>query len=234
MNTLPKTLVIFGFGPGISSSVAETFAAQGFSVALVARSQERVAAGVAALIVQGIAAAGFIADAGDPEAVRSVIGQVREQFGSITAIHWNAAATGGTPAGDFLTAAPDEMHSIFDVSVIGFLAAVQEALPELRALGEGAILVTHGAFGELRPQVDEAAVQFKFMGIALANAAKHKLVGLLAQRLRDDRIYVGEITIAGAIRGTPWGNETSIDPAVVAQRFWELYQARSELRARLS
>jgi hypothetical protein len=82
--------------------------------------------------------------------------------------------------------------------------------------------------------MDEYATRLKSMGVALANAAKHKLVGLLAQRLKSDGIYVGEVMIAGTVRGTPWSNTDSIEPSAVAETFWELYRARGEVRARVS
>ena len=54
----------------------------------------------------------------------------------------------------------------------------------------------------LNPQIDEYAVTGKSMGVALANAAKHKLVGLLVVRLKSENVYVGEVMIAGSIKGT--------------------------------
>ena len=63
---MAKTIVVVGFGPGISSAVAEKFGSSGFSVGLVARSEERLAAGVKALKAKGIEAAAFPADASDP------------------------------------------------------------------------------------------------------------------------------------------------------------------------
>jgi NAD(P)-dependent dehydrogenase (short-subunit alcohol dehydrogenase family) len=56
---MSKTIIVIGFGPGIATAVAERFGAEGFSVALVARNKERLAAGVAALKAKGIAAAAF-------------------------------------------------------------------------------------------------------------------------------------------------------------------------------
>src|SRR6202041_1530930 len=67
--SMGKTILVVGFGPGISSAVAEKFGSAGFSVALVARNQERLAAGVSALKAQGVDAAAFLADAGDPAAI---------------------------------------------------------------------------------------------------------------------------------------------------------------------
>jgi hypothetical protein len=73
------------------------------------------------------------------------------------------------------------------------------------------------------------------MGLALANGAKHKLVGLLAQRLKGEGVYVGEVMVAGIVKGTPWDNGTAnLDASTIANKFWEIYQARAEVRARIS
>ena len=189
-------------------------------------------AGVRALKAKGVAAAAFPADAADPAAIRAALGKARAEFGPITVIHWNAY--GGAEAGDLLTSDPVAVGGVFDVAVVGLLAAVQETLPDLKSTTEGAVLVTNGALGEITPQMDELAVTLKTMGLALANAAKHKLVGLLAQRLKGDGVYVGEVMVAGMIKGTPWAGDSGIERSAVANRFWELYQARGEVRARVS
>ena len=229
---MSKTIVVVGFGPGISTSVAERFGAAGFAVALVARSEARLAAGVAALKAKGVTAAAFTGDAGDPVSIRAAIARARAALGPITVIHWNAFGAG---IGDLLAAAPEAMRDLFDVAVVGLLAAVEEALPDLKRAGDGAILVTNGAFGDATPQMDALAIQLKAMGTALTNAAKHKLVGLLSERLRADGVYVGEVMVAGAIKGTPFDNGSmTIQGATVAERFWDLYQGRGEIRARVT
>lgn len=229
---MAKTIVVVGFGPGISTSVAEKFGASGFSVALVARAEERLVAGVKALKATGIEAAAFPADAGDPASIRAAVAKARTALGPITVLHWNASGGGRL---DLLTADTAAVRAVFDVAVVGLLAAVQEALPDLRNAKDGALLVTNGAFADLTPEMDAYAVQMQSMGTALANASKHKLVGLLAQRLKADGVYVGEVMVAGTIKGTAWdqGN-ASIEGAKIANRFWELYQARGEIRARVS
>lgn len=228
-----KTILVVGFGPGISTAVAEKFGSSGFSVGLVARSEEKLASGVSLLKSKGIVAAAFPANAGDPTAIRAVVGKARAALGPITVIQWNAY--GGAEAGDFVTADPASVRGVFDVAVVGLLAAVQEALPDLKQTKEGAILVTNGAFGEINPQMDEYAAHLKAMGLALGNAAKHKLVGLLAQRLKGDGIYVGEVMVAGTVKGTAWDSgQANLDGATIANKFWELYQARGEVRARVS
>jgi hypothetical protein len=113
------------------------------------------------------------------------------------------------------------------------LAAVREALPDLKASGEGSVLVTNGAYGDDAPAMDALAVRTGAMGLAVGNAAKRKLVGLLAERLRDEGVFVGEVNVAGGVRGTAWAGEGGIDPAVIADRFWSLHRARGETRARV-
>jgi NAD(P)-dependent dehydrogenase (short-subunit alcohol dehydrogenase family) len=230
---MSKTIVVVGFGPGVSAAVADRFAAEGFAVALVARSEARLAAGVAALKAKGVAAAAFAADAGDPAAIRQAIASARAELGPIAAIHWNAF--NGESLGDLLTIDPGRSSGAFDVAVVGLLSAVQAALPDLRAAGDGAVLVTNGAFGEIDPAIDGFAVLMKAEGVALGNAAKAKLVGLLATRLKSEGVYVGEVTIAGVVRGT--GPESPgipmVEASLIADTFWRLYKARDEVRARV-
>jgi NADP-dependent 3-hydroxy acid dehydrogenase YdfG len=228
---MPRTIVVVGFGPGISTAVADRFGAEGYQVALVARTEDRLAAGVEALKAKGVAAAAFLADAGDPASIGAAIGRARAALGPVSVLHWNAY--GGHAAGDLLAADPAAVRGVFDVAVGGLLAAVREALPDLKATG-GALLVTNGAFGENGPQMDAMAVNLKTMGVAMANAAKYKLVGLLAQQLKGEGVYVGEVMVAGAVRGTAWAREGGIDPALIAGAFWDLLQARDETRARVS
>jgi len=227
-----KTVLVVGFGPGISTAVAEKFGSSGFSIALVARNEERLAAGVKALKAKGIEAAAFAAEAGDPVSVGGAVGRARAALGPITVVHWNAY--GGGEAADLMTADATTVRGVFDVAVVGLLAAVQEALPDLKSTKEGAVLITNGAFGEISPPIDEYAVHAKAMGLALGNAAKHKLVGLLAQRLKGDGVYVGEVMVAGTVKGTAWDNgSAALSGATIANKFWELYQARGEVRARV-
>src|ERR1700723_3893679 len=120
---MSKTIVVVGYGPGVSNAVAEKFGAEGFSVALVARNTDRLAAGVAALKAKGVAAAAAPADASDPAAIAAAIAEARKALGPITAIHWNAY--GGGEAGDLITATPAATRAAFDVAIVGLLAAVR-------------------------------------------------------------------------------------------------------------
>ena len=230
---MAKTIIVAGYGPGISTAVAEKFGAEGFQVALVGRNAAKLAAGVKALEGKGVKAAAFTADLGDPAAIGGMVEKVRAAFGPISVLEWTAY-TPGNLAGDLLTAKPEEVRALFEVSVVGLLATVQALLPDLKS-EKGAILVTNGGAGFIEPSVDAMITQWGIMGLGVANAAKHKLVGLLATKLAADGIYVGEIMISGVIKGTPFdqGNMPAIEGTTVAAKYWELYTARKELRTTL-
>lgn len=227
---MAKTILICGFGTGISLALAEKFGAEGFAVALAARSAERLDAGVKLLEGKGIRAAAFQADLTDLRAIPSLIQSVRDKLGPIDVVEWNAYAAG---AGDLLAADAAELRAPLDIAVTSLLATVQAALPDLRT-NKGAVLVTNGGLGILDPQVDAGAVQWKASGLAIANAAKHKLVRLLAKQLQPDGVYVGEVVVLSAVKGTAWDDGSSkLEASAIAAKFWQLYSERRELSVQI-
>jgi NAD(P)-dependent dehydrogenase (short-subunit alcohol dehydrogenase family) len=229
---MAKTILVSGYGPGISTAVAERFGSEGFAVALAARNAERLAAGVKALEAKGIRAAAFPTDVSDPAAARALVGKVRTALGPLTAIEWTAYSHG---AGDLLTADVPEIRGALDIAVTSLLAVVREALPDLKAQKDGAVLVVNGGLGYFDPKVDAMAVQWGSMGLAVANSAKHKLVGLLSQKLKADGVYVGEAMVLGTVKGTAFDSgSATIDPKTIADKLWQLYRARTEVTAQIS
>jgi NADP-dependent 3-hydroxy acid dehydrogenase YdfG len=227
---MTKTIIVGGYGPGISSAVAEKFGSEGFSVALVARNVDRLGEGVKALTAKGITAAAFPTDLSSPSAVKALVVKVREKFGAISALHWNAYPSGG---GDLLLADAVALRAVFDLAITGLLTAVQEALPDLKAQ-RGAVLVTNGGLLFDDPSIDEMAVKWGAMGLAVSNAAKHKLVGLLIQKLKADGIYVGEVIVTGTVKGTAFDSgSATLEPSLIGQKFWDLYSARQDNFAKI-
>lgn len=225
---MAKTILVCGHGPGISDAVAKKFAAEGFQVALVARSKDKLEAAAKALVASGAKAAAYPTNLGDPAAVTALVAKVRADLGPITVIHWNAY-TGA--AGDLLAGDPADVRVPFDVSVTGLVAATKAALPDLRAQkGSSAVLVTGGGFAFYDKAVDAAATQFQAMGLAISKAAQHKLVGLLSAKLAPEDVFVGEVVVLGMVKGTAFdsGNAT-LDANEIAAKFWEVYGGRQVL-----
>lgn len=225
-----KTILIGGYGPGISSAVARRFGREGWQAALVGRTAERLEAGVAALAKDGITAKAFACDLGDPAAVKQLVGRVREGLGPVTAIHWNAYAG---LAGDLTTCDLDDFRTVLDVGVVGTVAAVQAALPDLREQDDAAVLITGGGFAYYADEVDGMIAQYGAMGLGVAKAAQHKLTGVLHHKLRADGIYVGSIVVTGAVAGTAFAQgRDGLDPDAIGDAFWQLYQDRTDVTRR--
>jgi NADP-dependent 3-hydroxy acid dehydrogenase YdfG len=224
-----KTLVVCGYGPGISQAVARRFGREGFSIALLARNAERLAAAEASLRQADVEARSFAVDLADPEAVARTIGAAREALGPVAALHYNAYAGG---AGDLLKAKPEELRATYDVGVVGLVAAVQAALSDLEA-AKGSVLVTGGGLSAYDPEVDRTAASWGLMGLAIGKAAQHKAVGLLAAALGKRGVYVGEVVVLGAVKGTAFDRgRATLDPAEIAERFWTLHTERQPLSVR--
>lgn len=210
--------------------MAEKFGGQGFRVALAARTASRLEEAVKTLGAKGVDAVAVPGDLGDPESARKVVRAARAALGSIGVVHWNAY---NGEAGDLLTADAAAIHKALDVAVTSLVAVVQEALPDLER-EKGALLVTNGGFGYVDPQMDAVGAQFSAMGLSVANAAKHKLVGLLSKKLEPKGVYVGEVMVTGLVKGTVFDSgSATLEGATVAAKFWELYSARTEIRGRV-
>ncbi len=223
---MSKTIVVCGFGPGVSKAVAKKFGAEGYSVALVARNAERLAAGVTELEASGIKAAAFPTDLADADAVKAMIANVRAKLGPISVIHYNAYAGG---AGDLATTTASALRKAYDVSVGGLVASVQAAHDDLRA-AKGAVLVTGGGFCFYDPNIDAMAAQYNAADVAISKAAQHKLVGVMAAKLSADGIYVGEVVINGMVKGTAFDSgHATLEASTVAAKFWDVFSARAPL-----
>ena len=223
---MAETIVICGYGVGISDAVARRFAKEGYRVAIVARNAERLNAAAKKLTAEKLDVKAFACDVGDVDAVKKLIANVQSSLGPIKVLHWNAYSGG---AGDLKTAGADELRAVLNVTVHGLLAAVQAALPDLKAQ-QGALLVTGGGFAFYDPAVDAAATQWGAQGLAIGKAAQHKTVGLLSKSLQTEGVYVGEVVVTGLVKGTAFdsGNAT-LEASTIAQKFWELYRARDVL-----
>ncbi len=223
---MTKTILVCGYGPGISQAVAQRFGREGFRVAIAARNGDKLGAAVSQLEAQGIAAKGFRTDLSNPAAVQELVAQV-QTWSPITVLHWNAYPS---VASDLTTASVDELHGALDIGVTSLLVAVQGALPTLKEQSGAAVLVTGGGLAFHDPKVDHMAVAWGSMGLAVVKAAQHKIVGLLSERLKGDGIYVGSVVVRGVVKGTSFdsGNGT-IEASAIAEQFWQLYHERKEL-----
>lgn len=204
--TLPICAII-GAGAGLGMAVARRFGREGFAVALVARSEDKLASSVAELEAAGIEAWAYAADAGDADALAGTLDRIAVEHGAIDVLVYNAVAF--TP-GPLSAIAPDAVSDDLRVSTAGALSAVQTVLPRMREAGAGSLLFTGGgaALGPI-PNLTT---------LSIAKAALRLVALGLAQELAGSGIRVGTVAIFGGI-----APGTAFDPDRIAESYWYLH-----------
>src|SRR5512132_3158765 len=161
-----KVAIVTGASKGIGAATAKALAAEGASVALAARSEDRLRELADEIGVMGGRAIAVPTDVGDADAIRDLVGATVSEFGRLD-IAVNNAAGGGvppTPLADVPVEAYDSAISITLRSV--FLSMKFEIAPMLEA-GSGAIVNMASTAGL------EAVG-----GLAGYVSAKHGVIGL--------------------------------------------------------
>jgi NAD(P)-dependent dehydrogenase (short-subunit alcohol dehydrogenase family) len=219
--------IVVGAGAGLGIALIRRFARGRMAVGFMARRAGAIADYQAALDAEGLETKGFVADAGDPQAVSRVIAELREQYGDAEALVYNAAVIEPdrfvTPSGIAearYSTAPgwrargepvdvDGLMASFRTNVAGALHAVQQVAPGMIARGRGTILLTGGvlAFG---PWIEWGSV-------SLGKAALRSLGHSLFKELTPLGVQVATVAIHGTMaKGTPYDHD------LVADAYWRL------------
>jgi NAD(P)-dependent dehydrogenase (short-subunit alcohol dehydrogenase family) len=185
-----KVVVVAGVGPGLGRSIALASAREGADVALAARTASRlddVAKEVAALGRHGLA---LPTDLTDAEAVERLAETVRDAFGRVDALVYNALAM--PPIKDLGEVALDAVSSSFDANVVAALRLTRLFVPAL-AESKGSVVM-----------INSMVVRFsqRTMGpYKLAKAALLAMAQSLATELGPQGIRVNSVA-----PGHIWGD----------------------------
>ena len=133
MEIKDKVIIVTGASMGICLAAARLLAGKGAKVALVARSKETLEK-LAEELPESFAVA---ADLSDPEEAERMIEKVKNHYGRIDALVNNA---GRGIYGAIENTDLDAYRKVFDLNVMGPLAAMKKVIPIMRAQGGGAIV----------------------------------------------------------------------------------------------
>ena len=212
-----STIAIVGAGPGLGIAVARRFGREGFRVALLARDRQRLDDLVDDLAADGVTARGFPADVRRPEELVAALKAAATELGTVEVLQYSPV-----PHRDFMRPVLETRHRDLlgpvEFSVYGPVAAVQQVLPGMRALGRGTILLVNGGTAAV-PHPERA-------GTSIAFAAESAYGHLLHDRLAREGIHVAQLVIPGAI--TP--GHVRKDPAVLADTLWGMHRDRHGFR----
>ncbi|KAI9016755.1 hypothetical protein DFJ74DRAFT_678129 [Hyaloraphidium curvatum] len=222
--------VIAGAGPGISEATAHKFASQGFNIALLSRTQSKLDALAAEIVAKNpdAQARGYAVDLRDQSALAEAFKRIEaDALGKITVLLWNPYGQ-SKPLRD--PAVLKFLNEEFNAAVVSLIAAVQLALPSLLTATNPAVLVTGGGLSLENEPIAELAVAWGAGVLAISKAAQRKAVHVLHKDLGKDGIYVGEVTVLAAVKGTPFDadGKATITKEAVADDFWRLYTERDQ------
>lgn len=205
MAKMPLAVVI-GLGPGLSSALAQRFAAGGYRVVAFARNPEKSEATVAGLRAQGLAVEARAADAGDFVGLSRAISQAASEHGPIEVLLYNAyRATMSLPA----ALDPAEAVEDFKVNVAAPLAAARAVIPSMIERRTGSIVFTGGSLALEPTGWLEAA------SLAIGKSGVRSLAQTLNKQLAPSGVHAGTVTIAGAI-----AEGTAFSPPRIAEAYW--------------
>jgi NADP-dependent 3-hydroxy acid dehydrogenase YdfG len=214
------TIAIVGAGPGLGLSIAKTFGRNGFSVALVSRTQDRLDQLAAELAESGVDAAGFAADIMDRPSLAAAFTRIKERFGDVDVLEYSPAPHNPVPGVTMtatLDATVENIQPQLDYYLHGALTAAQQVLPGMIERDAGTLLFTTGG-----SSMDPLAAPPEFGTIAVAGAALRAWVLTLHQATAGTGVYAAHVPIFTWIGAG--GPETH--PDTIAERYWDIHTKR--------
>lgn len=192
----------------LGGTIVDEFAAIGWDVATVSLSEE-TAGSVRERHPDALA---FAADAGDPDELRRIVGEVRETFGSLdVAVNAISPRGGGPGSGELVEAAPDAIDRYareLVPEVFTFYRVCGSAMAER---GEGALIQVTGGSARRAMKGKGAWAAGAFATRALTQAA--------ALELRESGVHVSLLVVDGVIENEKTADwlEDEPDDASVAE-----------------
>ena len=192
-------LLVVGAGPGIGASVARRFGREGYDVALVSRSADRLTSLGESLQAEGITTGWSALDVTDEAALSAAVERFGTHAGHLDVLHFNPSAF---TQQDPLSLSPDQLLADVRLGVAPLLTMVQAARPFLRS---GSRVVATGSRAADRPWHEAAS-------LGVQKAGLRNLVRSVDATLRHDGVRAVTLTVNGTLeRGT------AFDPDRVAE-----------------
>jgi NAD(P)-dependent dehydrogenase (short-subunit alcohol dehydrogenase family) len=219
MNQL-KVAVVMGAGPGLGAATAHRFAREGFAVALMARSEEKLAQIQSDIENAGGQALSVTVDVTDPKSVAAAFGQVKSQLDAPSVLIYNA---GIFQVNGVLDIAPEKFEYAWKVNCFGAFLGAQQVLPTMLERKIGTIIFT-GATASLKGSA-------RFAPLAVGKFGLRALAQSLAREFGPQGIHVAHVVIDGMINTqrvremlSEPQEQTMLSPQAIAQTYWQLYQ----------
>ncbi|MEZ0351661.1 SDR family NAD(P)-dependent oxidoreductase [Mycobacterium sp. pR1184] len=185
-----STAVVTGGSKGMGLAIAETLAAEGASVAVMARSRKALDAAVESLLAAGAPdAVGISVDMGDAESIAEGFAAVAERWGRLNSL----VHTIGPGDGYFEAMDDTQWEEAFALGTMSAVRSIRASLPLLRA-ADWARIVTLSAHSVQRQ--NPRIVAYTASKAALASVTKNLSKSLAADGILVNCVCPGTIVTA--------------------------------------
>ena len=215
-----KVVAIVGVGEGLGASVAHRFAREGFTVAIIARSEDKLTKIQADIEKAGGKAAPYAADVTDAASVKAAFEKVSSELGAPQILVYNA---GIFKINSILELTPEQFDYCWKVNCFGAFTAAQQVLPTMVKQKKGTIILT-GATASLKGSA-------KFAALAVGKFGLRALAQSLAREFSPQGIHVAHVIIDGIINTERAKNmfsekeeNTMLSPDSIAETYWQLHK----------
>jgi NAD(P)-dependent dehydrogenase (short-subunit alcohol dehydrogenase family) len=209
---------VVGVGPGNGAAIARRFHAQGYAVALLARSTELTSA----LAKELDGARAYVCDVADEGSIVKAFAALSSELGPVEVLVYNA---GSGVWGTIEDISSKDFEQSFRVNTLGAFVTSKQVIGPMKQAGKGSIVFI-GATASRRGNVKTAA-------FAPAKAAQRSLAESMARYLWPAGIHVAVVILDGVVdlprtrKMMPDKPDSFfVSPTELAESVWQLTQQK--------
>ncbi|MEO0884243.1 MAG: SDR family NAD(P)-dependent oxidoreductase [Pseudomonadota bacterium] len=215
-----KICLITGVGPGTGQALVNRFALDGYQVAMMARSEDRLQE----IKDRTPGTHAFPCDVSDTAQLTTQVEAIKASLGAPSIVIHNAV---GGAFGSFLDIQPEQLEQNFQINAMALLHLARLTVPDMIEQGGGAFLCT-GNTSAYRGKA-------QFAGFAPTKAAQRILLESIAREAGPKGVHAAYVAI-DAVIDVPWTRERFADkpdeffckPTDIAEECFHIaHQARS-------
>ena len=135
-----KRALVTGSSSGIGAEIARMLAAEGATVLVHGRNQERTDAVVAQIKQAGGRAEAALADLSSPEGISALIRVVEQTLEGVDILVNNVGGSASVAQPTWFDATPEDWAENYDHNVIGSVRLIQSFIPGMRSRGWGRVI----------------------------------------------------------------------------------------------
>lgn len=207
-------ITIIGAGAGISLSVAKKFGNEGYSIALISRSEENLKTYVNELEKDGIEAIYEIGDASNENSLKRALFSIKERKGHADMILYNAAAVS---VKDILEQDWQTIKDNLDVTVGGAFHLLKTVVPFCLENDKGKLFFTGGGFA--------LGGDPEWTSLSIGKAALRNLLEAYVKKLEGTNVHLAHLIVCGFVNE----KDEKYNPELIAEEYWKLFSQKKGL-----